>query len=91
MTGAARHLRALLGSTVRDFFVEDTGYWNDNNESIKGVGAGGGIFQSQGDDRGADMPDWLSDNDLSLEEFREARGGGIFYVCRPTGYMEDTI
>ena len=93
MTDVVRHLRALLGSTVQDFFVEDadTGYWNDNNESIIGTGAGGGSAGSRGDERGADMPDFIGDEELLDDEFAASRGGGILYVCSPTGYMEDTI
>lgn len=88
MTSVVRHLRALLHRQIRAFFAECI---EDSDERADGWGRGDGSIQSSGRKCGASLHEWVNNDDLRWEEDRLARGGGLFYVCNPSGYMEDTI
>lgn len=86
MTSVVRHLRAILERQARAFFAEqDTRIFNEGSEDGRG-----GIWRFDWEN-GADLPDYIRDDEVIWDEQYHARGGGVFYRCRPTGYMEDCI
>lgn len=80
-----RHLRPLVFEMEIAFFGEGEG----NYEIDAGFGDGGGTTLSCGHKNGADVPDWVAPTDLQMHEYEWE--GCLFFVCRPTGYMEDIV
>ena len=94
MTSVVRHLKALLVRETEAFFMLEENIdspWNARDEAVTGEGIGGDSIVSRGDVRGADMPEWISEEALISNEQEKSRGGGFLSVCSQTGYMEDMI